>query len=70
MILVLVVLILFHRIREIYISPVISFEKMISLEGKKTVFIAIGDKRISRIIERNIYNRLLYETRLKVEAKE
>lgn len=36
--------------------PVISFEKMISLEGKKTVFIAIGDKRISRIIERNIYN--------------
>lgn len=35
--------------------PVISFEEMIRIEGDKIVFIAIGDKRISQEIERNIY---------------
>lgn len=35
--------------------PIISFDKMINMEGLKKVFIAIGDKKIAEEIERNIY---------------
>lgn len=36
--------------------PVISCKRMLALEGKKVVFIAISNKKIAKEIEQNIYN--------------
>lgn len=35
--------------------PIISFERMINMEGEKTVFIAIGNKRVAQEVQKNIY---------------
>lgn len=43
-------------VKEIEGIPVISFERMINMEGKKIVFIAMGNKRIAHAVGTNIYN--------------
>lgn len=43
-------------VKELEGIPVISFERMINMEGEKTVFIAINNKRIAQEVKKNIYN--------------
>lgn len=43
-------------VNEIEGIPVISFERIINMKGKKIIFLAISDKRIAEEIERNIYS--------------